>query len=252
MNSLRTLVVDDEPLIRSGVRRAVSSIEGIEVIGEAACGSEAVEAMSRLQPDLVLLDVQMPDLSGIDVVRTIGPDRMPAVIFVTAYDEYAVKAFDLHAVDYVLKPFDEERLRVAIERARDRVAQSTQPDLAAQLRALLGTGRNKWPQHLVVRDGERFDFVPVDSIDWVESANNYVQLHCGPRQYLLGETLTSLQERLDPEKFLRIHRCRVVNTSRIVAVHSLLGGAYSIELRDGTRLTSGRHYKDALQELLHA
>ncbi len=252
MNSLRTLVVDDEPLIRSGVRRAVSSIEGIEVIGEAESGSGAVEAISRLQPDLVLLDVQMPDLSGIDVVRTIGPERMPAVIFVTAYDEYAVKAFDFHAVDYVLKPFDEDRLRIAIERARDRVARTTQADLAAQLRALLGSGPNKWPQHLVVRDGERFDFVPVDSIDWVESANNYVQLHCAGRRYLLSETLTSLQERLDPEKFLRIHRCRVVNTSRIVAVHSLLGGAYSIELRDGTRLTSGRHYKDALQELLHA
>jgi two-component system LytT family response regulator len=251
MNSLRVLIVDDEPLIRAGIRSGLTGLAQIEVAAECGSGAEAMQALASMPVDLVLLDVQMQDCTGLDVVERVGPERMPAVIFVTAYDEYAVRAFELNAVDYLLKPFDDTRLRRSVERARDRIHANRQSDLAAQLQALLDSRAKKWPERIVVKDGERFDFVPVDSIDWIESANNYVQLHCGSRQHLLGESLTNLEARLNPARFLRIHRGRIVNVSRILAVHPLLGGTYELELRSGTRLSTGRQYKNAIQSLLH-
>ncbi|KAA6456652.1 response regulator transcription factor [Acidobacteria bacterium AB60] len=252
MNSLRVLIVDDEPLIRSGIRHGLEAIPGIEVVAECDRGDEAVRVLGSGQIDLVLLDIQMHDCTGLDVVERIGPARMPAVIFVTAYDEYAVKAFELHALDYLLKPFDDVRLRQSIERARFLIEARRQTDLASQLQSLLDTRARRWPERLVVKEGERFDFVPVDSIEWIESANNYVQLHCGTRHHLLAESLTSLEARLNPARFLRIHRGRIVNLSRIGAIHPLLGGAYELELRSGTKLTSGRQYKNQIQELLRS
>jgi two-component system LytT family response regulator len=251
MSKLRLLIVDDEPLIRKGVRNAASSLADAEIIGECGSGREAIEVISSQKPDLVLLDVQMPDCSGLDVIRQIGAEQMPPVIFITAYDEYAVKAFELNAVDYLLKPFDDSRFRESVERARQRITGNNQAALAQQLNALLDSQAQKWPERLVIRNGERFDFVPVETIDWIESANNYVELHCGSRQYLMGETMTNLEHRLDPSRFVRIHRCRIVNTSRIVAVHPLLGSTYGIELRGGIRLSSGRQYKDVVQRLIH-
>jgi two-component system LytT family response regulator len=235
---LHTLIVDDEPLIRLGIRDAIAAMAGVEVAGECGSGDAAVRAIRQHPPDLVILDVQMPGCSGLDVVRQVGPSAMPPVIFVTAFDEYAVQAFEVNAVDYVLKPFDAERLQHAIARARARIA------------ALLADIPQPPIDRLVVRNGERFDLVPLDAIDWIEAADNYVQLHCGTRQHLLAETMTSLERRLDRRRFLRIHRSRIVNTSRIVAVHLLMGGAYQLELRDGTRLTSGRQYRDAVQQLV--
>lgn len=250
MNMLRVLIVDDEPLIRGGIRQVLAGMPHVEIVAECGSGTEAMQLLSSRPVDLVLLDVQMPDCTGLDVVERIGPDRMPAVIFVTAYDEYAVRAFELNAVDYLLKPFDDLRLRASVERAGQRIAERHQSDLAAQLQALLDARARKWPERIVVKDGERFDFVPVESIDWVESANNYVQLHCGARQHLLNESLTSLEARLNPARFLRIHRGRIVNLSRIETVHPLLGGTYALGLRGGTRLTTGRQYKDQIQSLL--
>jgi two-component system LytT family response regulator len=252
MNKLRLLLVDDEPLIRKGLRHALSAVPNIEVVGECGSGREAIEAISHEHPDLVLLDVQMPDCTGLDVVREIGPQNMPAVIFVTAYDDYAVSAFELNAVDYVLKPFEEARLRESLERARKRIAQDSQAVLSQKLEALLEIQGHKWPERIVVRNGERYEFVPVESIDWIESANNYVQLHCGPKQYLLGETMTSLEARLDPAKFARVHRGRIVNIKRIVSLHPLFSGAYALELQSGVRITSGRQYKETVQTLIHA
>jgi two-component system LytT family response regulator len=250
MHKLRTLIVDDEPLIRSGIRSGLSSFDDVEIVGECGSGMQAIEIVFSQRPDLVFLDVQMPDCTGLEVVRRIGPDRMPAVVFVTAYDEYAVKAFELNAVDYLLKPFDEERLHASIKRARERIASRDQAELTARLQALLDSSEQKWPERIVVRNGERFDFVSVDSIDWIESANNYVQLHCAARQHLLGETLTNIEKRLDPQKFRRIHRFRIVNLSRIIAVHPMMSGTYEMELRGGIRLTTGRQYKDAVRELI--
>jgi two-component system LytT family response regulator len=219
MNSLRLLIVDDEQLIRISVRNGLSTLDGVEIVGECASGGEAVEAIVSLQPDLVLLDVQLHDCTGLDVVQQIGSEHMPHVIFVTAYDEYAVRAFELNAVDYLLKPFDDARLRHSVERARERIAGLRLALRADKLQALLDARGRKWPERIVVRNEERFDLVPVESIEWIESANNYVQLHCGLKQYLLGESLTHLEGRLNPAKFLRVHRCRIVNLSRILAIH---------------------------------
>jgi two-component system, LytTR family, response regulator len=250
VNTLRLLIVDDEPLIRAGIRDALCDLDGVEIAIDCGSACEAIHAITSQPIDLVLLDVQMQDATGLDVVERVGPARMPPVIFVTAYDEYAVKAFELNAVDYLLKPFDNDRLRRSVERARERIAEKRHSSLADQLQALLDTRARKWPERIVVRDGERFDFVPVDSIDWIEAANNYVQMHCGPRQHLLAETLSSLEGRLNPARFLRIHRGRIVNLSRILTIHPLLSGTYELELRGGTRITSGRQYKNAIQKLL--
>jgi two-component system LytT family response regulator len=250
MSSLRFLIVDDEPLIRQGIRNGLVGIEGIEIIGECESGSQATEAILSQDPDLVLLDVQMPDCTGLDVVRRVGPQRMPAVVFITAYDEYAVSAFELNAVDYLLKPFDDDRLRAAIERARQRISANRQALFVQQLQALLETKEHKWPERLVVREGDRLEFVPVEAVDWIESANNYVVLHCGPKQHVLTETLTNLDRRLNPAKFLRIHRCRIVNVSRIVGARPFLSGTYQLELHNGTRLGTGRQYHDAVRGLI--
>ncbi len=262
MRTLRVLIADDEPLIRLGIRRALEAMPGVTVAGECGAVDDAVAAIAGNRPDLVVLDVQMPGGTGLDVVRALGPDRMPAVIFVTAFDAYAVQAFEINAVDYVLKPFDPERLQQAVERARTRLEGDGTQALAERLQALLAAHAAAAPSpasaappvvdRLAVRDGERFDLVPVDSIDWIEAADNYVRLHCGRTRHVLGETLTSLERRLDRRRFLRIHRSRMVNRTRVVAVHVLLGGTYELELRDGTRLASGRNYRDAVQRLIRA
>ena len=266
MRTLRVLIADDEPLIRLGIRRALQAMPGVTIAGESGSVPEALAAIEHDRPDLVVLDVQMPGGTGLDVVRTLGPSRMPAVIFVTAFDAYAVQAFEINAVDYVLKPFDDERLQQAVERARIRLGGDGTQALAERLQALLAahdaprspaahqpssaTPADPPVDRLVVRNAERFDLVPVDGIDWIEADDNYVRLHCGRTRHVLGETMTSLERRLDPRHFLRIHRSRIVNRSRVVAVHVLLGGTYELELRDGTRLASGRNYRDSVQRLL--
>ncbi len=250
MRKLRLLIVDDEPLIRAGIRHGLSANDGIEIIGECDCGALAIETILSERPDLVLLDVQMPDCTGIDVIREVGPERMPAVIFVTAYDQYAVSAFELNAVDYLLKPFDDDRLQAAIRRARERISGQRDTAVAEQLRALLETKERKWPERLAFRNGDGFSLVPVDAVDWIESANNYVVLHCGAKNHIMGETLTKLESTLSPEKFLRIHRCRIVNVSRIASVRPFLSGTYQLELNNGTRLSSGKQYGDAVRGLI--
>ncbi len=250
MNSLRLLIVDDEPLIRVGIRNDLAGMPSVEVAGECGCVAEAVAAIRSNQFDLVLLDVQLPDGTGFDVVREIGPQRMPAVVFVTAYDKYAIQAFEVNAVDYLLKPFDESRLRESIERVRERL--SWPSALIRQLEGLIEAHETQWVQRLVVRNGERFDFVPVDSIDWIESANNYAVLHCRSNDYLFGGNLTTLQHRLDPGKFFRVHRCHMVNVTRIVAVHAIAGGVFELELEGGARLKTGRQHSEGIRKLLKA
>jgi two-component system LytT family response regulator len=246
---LRVLIVDDEPLIRLGIRRALAAAADVEVSGECASGDEAIDAIEADAPDLVLLDVHMPGCTGLDVVRRVGADRMPPVVFVTAFDEYAVDAFEVNAVDYLLKPFDPERVCRAVERARKRLTLEREGALAERLQALLGA-REERPDHLVVRNGERFELVPLDTIDWIEAADNYVRLHCGAKRHLLADTLTSVERKLDRRRFLRVHRSRIVNASRIVAAYVVLGGAYELELRSGVRLTTGRQYRHIVQQFL--
>jgi two-component system, LytTR family, response regulator len=250
MIDLRLLIVDDEPLIRVGIRNDLAGMPSVQVVGECECVAEAVDAIRSNQLDLVLLDVQLPDGTGFDVIREIGPQRMPAVIFVTAYDKYAIQAFEVNAVDYLLKPFDESRLQESISRARERLSRPSA--LIQQLEGLIETHEAEWLQKLVVRSGERFDFVPVDSIDWIESANNYTVPHCHSIDHLFSASLTTLEHRLDPGKFLRVHRCHMVNATRIVAVHTIAGGVFELELRSGVRIRTGRQYGERIRNLLKA
>jgi two-component system LytT family response regulator len=250
MNPLRLLIADDEPLIRAGMREIASRMPDVRVVGECESGAETIESLRAGGVDLVLLDVRMPDLSGLDVVCQVGPESMPMVIFVTAYDEYAVRAFELNAVDYLLKPFDEERLIAGIEKARERLLGTNHAVLIERLHALLDQRERKWTERLAVRNKDGFEMVLVDAIDWIESADNYVQVHCGDKAHLLSETMTGLEAKLDPARFLRVHRRRIVNIGRIAAIHTMLNGAYEIQLRHGLRLTTGRQYRDVILRLI--
>ena len=249
MKKLRLIIVDDEPLIRAGIRDGLSGCRDIEVAGECGSVSEAVDLLRSAEVDLVLLDVELPDGKGFDVIRRLGPEQMPAVVFITAYDTYAIQAFEVNAIDYLLKPFDQTRLVASIERAKDRL---TGPDgaLARRLETLLQARETLRPQTLAVRKGDRFDLVSVISIDWIEAANNYSILHCGGVDHILVDTLASLETRLDPAKFLRVHRSTIVNAARIVTVHTMIGGVYELELRGGTRIKTGRQYRDRIRQLL--
>jgi two-component system, LytTR family, response regulator len=251
MKRFRLLIVDDEPLIRAGIRDGLSGRDDVEVAGECGSVSEAADTLRAEDIDLVLLDVELPDGKGFDVIRRIGPERMPGVVFVTAYDKYAIQAFEVNAVDYLLKPFDQSRLIAAIDRAKQRMLGPGEA-LARRLEAVIQAREVQWPQTLVVRNGERFDFVSVASVDWIEAANNYAMLHCASAEHLFGETLASLETRLDPSKFLRVHRSTIVNVARIVAVHTIMGGVYELELRGGIRIKTGRQYREKVRKLLDA
>lgn len=247
-SALRVLIVDDEPMIRSGIRHDLDGLASVQVAGECGCAAEAIETLRSGQFDLVLLDVQMPDGTGFDVIREVGPRHMPAVVFVTAYDTYAIQAFDVNAVDYLLKPFDDIRLRASIERARERL--SRPGEVLRHLESLLKARGERWTERLVVRTADRFDFVPVESIDWIESANNYTLLHCRSKDYLYGENLTALERLLDPSRFVRVHRSHMVNLARIVGVNAIAGGVYELELQGGARVGTGRQYSGRIRRLL--
>ncbi|HSJ14440.1 MAG TPA: LytTR family DNA-binding domain-containing protein [Longimicrobiales bacterium] len=254
MEQIRVLIVDDEPLARDGVRLHLESEPDMVVVGESGDGPEAVEHIQTLAPDLVFLDVQMPGLDGFGVVEAVGIDRMPLTIFSTAYDQFALRAFDAHAIDYLLKPFDAERFRRAMERARIQIRGRKRSDMEDRLAALLGElrGRDEYLERIVVRSGGRILILRVEDIDWLEAASNYVRIHAGGRQYLLRDTMSNLEARLDPGHFVRIHRSTIVRMDRIKELEPLFQGDYVLILEDGTRLTSSRGYRDKLQSLLQA
>ena len=248
---IRTLIVDDEPLARRGLRAQLAEEEDFEVVTECGNGRDAVSAIEEQKPDLVFLDVQMPELDGFGVVEAVGTELMPAVIFVTAYDKFALRAFEVHALDYLLKPFDTERFSKALERARAQVERKNISDLSLRLQTLIDDlkAERKYTERLVVKSAGRIFFLGVEEIDWIEAADNYVRLHAGRESHLLRETMNSLEERLDPSEFLRIHRSAIVNVRRIKELHTLFRGEYEVVLKDGTRLSSGRGYRTRLQEL---
>ena len=252
MEKIRTVIVDDEPLARRGIRAQLKNEKDIEIISECRNGHEAVKAIESQAPDLVFLDVQMPELDGFEVVEAIGVGRMPAVIFVTAYDRYALRAFEVHALDYLLKPFDDERFATALERARGQIKQKNIDELSRRLQGLLDDlqSRRKYVERLVVKSSGRIFFLSVAEIDWIEAADNYVRLHAGHESHLLRETMNSLEKRLDPDQFLRVHRSRIVNARKIKELQPLFRGEYDIMLRDGTRVESGRGYRERIQKLL--
>jgi two-component system LytT family response regulator len=252
MKKIKVLVADDEPLARERLSGLLSQEPDIEVVGQARDGEEAVTAIHDDSPDLVFLDVQMPQMSGFDVIEAVGSDKMPLVIFVTAYDQHALKAFQVRALDYLLKPFDRERFKDALGRARKQLERDENGDLGRRLLALVKDLRRDQPKsdRLVVKSGGRLFFLRTDEIDWVEAAGNYVRLHVGPGSHLLRETMNAIEGRLDPEKFFRIHRSRIVNMERIQELQPWLNGEYAVLLRTGTRLTLSRGYREKLQDRL--
>jgi two-component system LytT family response regulator len=247
---IRVLVVDDEPLARERLADLVAAEPDLELVGQCANGNEALAAIRAQKPDLVFLDVQMPERDGFGVLAELEPGKMPAVIFVTAYDQFAIKAFDVHAVDYLLKPFDTERFQKALGRARGQIQGQT-GDIQNQLSALLAHLKpgGQAVDRLAVKSGGAVVFVKIEELDWVEAADNYVQLHVGANCHLHRETLTALAERL-PEKFLRISRSTLVNLDRIKELQPLTHGDYAVILADGTRLTLSRGYREEVKQVL--
>jgi two-component system LytT family response regulator len=252
MKKIRTLIVDDEPLARERLASLLSAETDIDIIGQSRDGEEAAAAIQEHSPDLVFLDVQMPQLNGFEVIETIGSDRMPLVIFVTAYDQHALRAFQVRALDYLLKPFDRDRFAEALQRARSQIERQETGDLGRRLLALVKDLRKDQPrsERLVVKSGGRLFFLRTDEIDWIEAAGNYVRLHVGNTSHLLRETMNAIEGRLDPEKFFRIHRSRIVNMERIQELQPWLNGEYAVVLRNGTRVTLSRGYREKLQDRL--
>jgi two-component system LytT family response regulator len=243
------LIVDDEPLARAGIRLMLGS--DAEAL-EARNGREAVARIRDEKPDLVLLDVQMPRMDGFAVVEAVGADKMPAVIFVTAHDQYAIRAFEISAVDYLLKPVTEERFRIAFERVRDRLCAAPRDESTRRMLTVLDAIANprRYLSRVAIRSGERTIFMMMDAVEWIEAAQNYVSLHAGPATHLLHVPMNSLEVALDPERFLRIHRSYIVNLKYVRQLWKVAHGQYVLELASGARLQSGRTYGEKIRRML--
>jgi two-component system LytT family response regulator len=249
---IRTLVVDDEAIARRRIRRLLGGEPDIEIVGECGDGRAAIEQIRTLRPDLVFLDVQMPEADGFEVIRAVGR-AMPLVIFVTAFDQYAVAAFEVHALDYLLKPFDRLRLHDAVRRARDMLARAVGArherlvDLIDDLKK-----RQRYLKRFVVRDGHRLRLIDVGDVDWIEAADNYAVLHAGRASHVLRETMARLEQALDPDAFVRLHRSVIVRVGAIRELQSSFHGDGLVVLRDGTRLNLSRTYRPRVEALLKA
>jgi len=247
---IRALIVDDEPLAREWVRNGLQNEPDLEIIGECGDGFDAVKTIASEKPDLVLLDVQMPGLDGFGVLASVDAENLPAVIFITAFDRYALRAFEARAVDYLMKPFSRERLHEAVERARAALDRNSSRNLRAALDALLeGIQRERaYPEWLLIKKEDHSVFLRVADIDWIESARNNVRLHVGKEIYVYHETTNGIEARLDPRRFFRIHRSTIVNIDRIREMHPWFNGDYAVTLKDGLRLTLSSTYRERLKD----
>ena len=252
MPKTSVLIVDDERLSRKRMRRLLAAEEDLEVVGECANGQEAITAINQRRPDVLFLDIQMPQMDGFEVLQAISFARVPIVIFVTAYDDYAVRAFDVHAFDYLLKPFDRKRFQETLQRARAQLQQLQSGEINQRLFALLESlnGRRRLSDRIAVKTGGHVVFVKTQNIDWIEAADNYVCLHCGGETHALRETMNALEGRLDSSRFLRIHRSTIVNVDRIKELQPWFRGDYLVLLHDGTQLTLSRNYRERLKTAL--
>ena len=243
MAKIRALIVDDEAVARRRIRRLLSTDADIAVIGECADGASAVETMATEQPDLVFLDVQMPERDGFEVVGALDPAALPAIVFVTAFDRYALQAFDVHAIDYLLKPYTPERFRTAVQRAKERL-RSRSVDASLASFALALRERPRYVSRLSVRTSGRIVLVDLATVDWIEAEDNYVRLHAGGRSYLHRESLFALEQQLDPDRFVRIHRSAIVQIDRIAELHPATHGDMDLVLHSGKRLPLSRTFRD--------
>ena len=252
-SKIRVLVADDEPLARRGVRQLLAPHADMTVVGESRNGPETLTALDAVNPDLLFLDVQMPEMDGFGVLRARGPDRMPAVVFVTAHDQFAVRAFEAHAIDYLVKPLNVQRFDAALTQVRDRLRLLETAELARRLSALLAAERaereKKGIERLVVSSEAADLVIPVREIDWIGSSDYYAELHIGHNTYLIRESLTSLELRLDRSRFLRVHRTAIVQLDRVRELR-VTGSAYEAVLRSGSRIPVSRRRRPVLEELL--
>lgn len=252
---IRTLIVDDEPLARAGLWALLGADPEIDIVGECANGREAVEAIRTKRPDLIFLDVAMPDLDGFGILKELAPSEIPVVIFVTAYDEFALRAFEANAIDYLLKPFDRDRLARALRRAKALVAQgriSAMREGLAWVAKYLATGQ-EWRagatgERVILREGERTSIVRLDEIDWIESSGNYVVVHAGRAVHRVRDTLAGFLAQLDPSRFMRISRSVVVNADRVRELRGSEGGQIDVVLRTGEIVPSSRRYRNHVRE----
>jgi two-component system LytT family response regulator len=253
MSKIRALIVDDEVLARRRLKQFLSEIPDIEVIGECEDGRSALAFITEHAPDLLFLDVQMPVMDGFSLIQELNVNQVPAIIFVTAYDEFALRAFEVHALDYLLKPFNRERFRRAVEHARLQIETAHAADFGQRLKHLLADFTLDDAGHrtrLAVRSNGRTLFISTDEIDWIRAANSYTELHVGRETHLLRETISQLERQLDPRRFVRIHRSTIVNIARIREMSPLFNRDQVLILRDGTRLSVSRTYYDKLMSLL--
>lgn len=248
------LIVDDEPPARAVIRRMLKEHADIEVVGECKNGREAIESLRKESPDLMFLDIQMPEMDGFELLEALSGNPVPAVIFVTAYDQYAVRAFEVAAVDYLLKPFDHERLETALQRARANLREKNSDDRTEQMLTLLEQLQAK-TEHLerfVIKNNGRVLLVPVSDVDWIEVQGNYLRLHAGSSSYTIRETMNNLESRLDPRKFLRIHRSTMVNIDSVKEMQVHFNEEHLVILKDGSQLTLSRRFRDRVSQFLGA
>lgn len=250
---IRAVIADDEELARLRLRDLLAAEGGVEVVGEAGTGAAAVEAVQALAPDLVFLDIEMPVMDGLQAARVLSAGSGARIVFVTAYDQYAVQAFEANALDYLLKPVQQERLSAAV--TRHRAAALSRIEMERQLAAVRAavesiTVARQYPARFLVRDGDRFVPVAADDVEWVSSEQNYVSLHLADKRYLLRGTIDGMEEKLDPERFVRVRRSAIVNISRIASVRAWSGTEFEITLQSGARVFSSRQYRHAVRDLL--
>lgn len=258
---IRTAVIDDEPVARRGICMLLADDPAIQIVGEAADANEAVELLERTEPDLVFLDVQMPGGDGFDVLRHVRPGAMPVVVFVTAYDEHAVRAFEIHAIDYLLKPYDNARFAQALARAKEELRRRRGESLDARLTQLLAflqqagmtparAGQPEPTDRILVKSSGEIFFLKAEEIDWIEAEGDYMKFHVGGRTHLMRETMARLEARLDPKRFVRIHRSTIVNVDRLRKLSPTFAGEYAVVLHDGTKLRLSRGYHERIAALL--
>lgn len=252
-NKIRVLIVDDEPLARRGIGQLLQTETDFVIAGEASNGREAFDSMEKLAPDLVFLDIQMPLADGFSFVENLASERLPEIVFVTAYDEHAIRAFEAGAIDYVLKPINEERFQKTLERIRRRILAGENHSLENKISDLLKAlkpSENKYLQRISVKENGRIRFLEVEKIDWISSLGNYVEIYSEREKFVLRETMDGIESKLNPSEFVRIRRSKIVRISRIKELQPLFNGEYSVVLFDGTELTSSRRYRQNFDVLL--
>jgi two-component system LytT family response regulator len=259
VSKIRTLIIDDEPLARRNLRVLLDQDPQIEILDECRNGHEAIKAINTHTPDLIFLDIQMPEMDGFDVLAHVGPEHIHAIIFVTAFDQYALKAFEVHALDYLLKPFDDERFARALERAKSQIAAREIDKLSQRLLALLEDRKSEhkvtgdqpnYLTRLMIKTSNRMMLLKVEEIDFIEADGNYAKLHTGRKTHLLREKMNDLEGRLDPARFVRIHRSVIVNLERIKEMHPHFNGDYIVVLDDGRQLRLSRSRREQLEARL--